>query len=476
MTTQQSCEKWAERISAWLDGEAGLIDRMLVPLHLRECERCRDWVDAVRADEQAFRDAYLGDAEADEDMTAAVMARVEKQARGKERAKARKRVPIGRLVEILVVVGILATLAAILFPVFARSREKARQTSCLSNVKQIALALQMYTKDYDDALPPAAGWQDRVLPYLNHEQIFRCPTREGALPHYALSPYVAGRKLGEIADPDTTVMVYEVDASGQPVFPHNDGANYGFVDGHAKWFSKDNPPGDFQAGGFIPPARNYGIAEQLKIAYEASVQVVVQNLYQSVLEAEAAVRQYGGFILNSTLDGRSGRASLTLKVPTPEVGNVVNALGALGFVAHRQIAGEDLTRRYVSAGREIEATHERSERLETMVEEMDEDEPRVAAEQNLGGVERERTQLRDEVWDIDARTTLATVSATLTEETPEPESATIVDAFREAVATLAVALKVAGKAGAWVLVFAPIWGALLALGWLLLKRAVRGDE
>lgn len=477
MTTQQACEKWAERISAWLDGEARLIDHVLVPLHLHECERCRDWVEAVRADEQAFREAYLETDEGDEDLTNAVMARVTRQARGKERARrSREKASSKRLLEILVVVGILAILAAVLFPVFARAREKARQSSCLSNMKQVAIAVQMYAQDYDDTLPPAADWQGLVSRYAGNDQIFECPTRQGRLPHYALSPFVAGRNLGEIADPETTVMLYEIGEDGRQVYPHNDGANYGFVDGHVKWFHRDNPPESFEASGFIPPARSYGIAEHLKIACEASVQVVVRNLYQGVLEAEAVVRQYGGFILNSSLDGRSGYASLTLKVPTRQVGNTLNGLGALGFVAHREICGEDLTRRYVGAQRDIERTHERSERLEAMVEGMDEDRPRVQAEETLGGVERERTQLRDEVWDVDARTTLATVSATLTEETPEPEPTTIADAFREALQTLAVALNTAGRAGAWIVAFAPIWGAAFGIAWLLLKRAVRGDR
>ena len=57
------------------------------------------------------------------------------------------------LIELLVVIAIIAILASILFPVFARAREKARQTSCLSNMKQLGLACSMYAQDYDELLP-----------------------------------------------------------------------------------------------------------------------------------------------------------------------------------------------------------------------------------------------------------------------------------------------------------------------------------
>jgi len=66
------------------------------------------------------------------------------------------------LIELLVVIAIIAILAAILFPVFARARDKARQTACLSNIKQNALAVLMYVSDYDDTLPAvySVGWRD----------------------------------------------------------------------------------------------------------------------------------------------------------------------------------------------------------------------------------------------------------------------------------------------------------------------------
>src|SRR3979490_783910 len=76
------------------------------------------------------------------------------------------------LIELLVVIAIIAILAAILFPVFAQAREKARAISCLSNMKQIGLAIGMYTQDYDEMLPLAyslqGGWYNVVNPYIKN--------------------------------------------------------------------------------------------------------------------------------------------------------------------------------------------------------------------------------------------------------------------------------------------------------------------
>jgi prepilin-type N-terminal cleavage/methylation domain-containing protein/prepilin-type processing-associated H-X9-DG protein len=92
------------------------------------------------------------------------------------------------LIELLVVIAIIAILAAILFPVFARARENARRSSCLSNLKQIGLGIAMYTQDYDEKLvsyaypPPVQGdpgnygWQVALMPYVKSTQLFVCPS------------------------------------------------------------------------------------------------------------------------------------------------------------------------------------------------------------------------------------------------------------------------------------------------------------
>jgi prepilin-type N-terminal cleavage/methylation domain-containing protein/prepilin-type processing-associated H-X9-DG protein len=103
------------------------------------------------------------------------------------------------LIELLVVIAIIAILAAILFPVFAQAREKARQTSCLSNLRQLGIGFSMYAQDYDERLPdrrdlknalgykpwgsawptsdPRGGWVVQTLdPYLKNREILSCPS------------------------------------------------------------------------------------------------------------------------------------------------------------------------------------------------------------------------------------------------------------------------------------------------------------
>ena len=183
------------------------------------------------------------------------------------------------LIELLVVIAIIAILAAILFPVFARAREKARQSSCASNVKQIGLAVAMYVQDYDETLPMGiAGVPPTIFtisetlnPYIKNEQIWQCPSKQQSVDLSALGkPSVSysvdvgtevpsgsssGRlfgvpaagtfssKLAQIQAPSSTALLCDATGSVDAGFTstivedarHNDGCNYGYADGHVKW-------------------------------------------------------------------------------------------------------------------------------------------------------------------------------------------------------------------------------------------------
>lgn len=135
------------------------------------------------------------------------------------------------LVEILVVVAIIALLAAILFPVFGRARDKARQATCTSNLKQIYLGLRQYASDYDGSYPARArignsayrhisdpqGFPQLLDPYIKSEQIWYCPSmldsmKEQGYPGYAWvtsANYLFRPDLEEDANLAIQFLVYD---------------------------------------------------------------------------------------------------------------------------------------------------------------------------------------------------------------------------------------------------------------------------
>ncbi|HEY3333319.1 MAG TPA: DUF1559 domain-containing protein [Capsulimonadaceae bacterium] len=133
------------------------------------------------------------------------------------------------LIELLVVIAIIAILAAILFPVFAQAREKARATACLSNLKQIGLAVTQYEQDYDEAVPcgtngwgSGLGWASMVYPYVKSTAVFLCPSDAGVgdIISYGLNSNFVGSALNgsapipaivaKMAGPANSVMLFEV--------------------------------------------------------------------------------------------------------------------------------------------------------------------------------------------------------------------------------------------------------------------------
>lgn len=215
------------------------------------------------------------------------------------------------LIELLVVIAVIAILAAILFPVFARAREKARTISCLSNMRQLGTAFQIYMQDYDETLPnstdgtPGAGragaWnfykvfpantnpgsydvtQGGLYPYVKNRQVYICPSdsegRQSGNSYAANScvflgsaaGFETGKALASFAAPSSFMLLTE-EASPSASNPnddaastddgymlyvvnyfstrHTEGVNLTFVDGHSKWYRPEKAIADnLQTGG-----------------------------------------------------------------------------------------------------------------------------------------------------------------------------------------------------------------------------------
>jgi prepilin-type N-terminal cleavage/methylation domain-containing protein/prepilin-type processing-associated H-X9-DG protein len=200
------------------------------------------------------------------------------------------------LIELLVVIAIIAILAAILFPVFARAREKARTASCLNNVKQLTLGIMMYAQDYDETYPAANNyapvaateWINPIMPYVKNEQVLKCPSARD-LNGYGVNEYVcrlsatARVSLGEVKRPANVFLLMDSgsyycsrrrteyrycylpgtacgrnpddydfrgvqSAIDDWVFGrHNVGLNIGYCDGHSKWRGACTVLGDTDA-------------------------------------------------------------------------------------------------------------------------------------------------------------------------------------------------------------------------------------
>ena len=147
--------------------------------------------------------------------------------------KLRKRHRTGfTLTELLIVVAVICILCAILFGVFTRSRQKANQTICHSNLKQISLALQQYVQDHDSKYPKAVVWEESVMPYVKNQQVLRCPSDPRELSRTDISNYsIIGGRINFLLAPGMTSGANEATLSNAAkTIIILDAAPDGFVD------------------------------------------------------------------------------------------------------------------------------------------------------------------------------------------------------------------------------------------------------
>ncbi|HOF88754.1 MAG TPA: prepilin-type N-terminal cleavage/methylation domain-containing protein, partial [Armatimonadota bacterium] len=167
------------------------------------------------------------------------------------------------LIELLVVIAIIAILAAILFPVFAKAREKARQNSCINNQRQIAIAMTMYVQDNAETFIPDTGtsaWSSLLKDY-NEPTIYDCPTKTGkgsnTAPEYGFNGYLFGKAIGDVNSPAAGILTADlrmdnpnpnsaIYAFSSDVDPrHNSGLVLTCVDGHVAVESFDKVAGSY---------------------------------------------------------------------------------------------------------------------------------------------------------------------------------------------------------------------------------------
>jgi len=145
---------------------------------------------------------------------------------------------------IFMLVGLLAVPAGMLLPALSKAKQRAQSINCMSNIKQLELAVLLYSGDHKDVLPSATTWCDDITQQAASPQAFRCPAGDpGQRGHYAFNAKLSNLPNLKITNPMKTVMIFETDqgwnASGGPeLLPksprHGRAVVVGFADGHAE--------------------------------------------------------------------------------------------------------------------------------------------------------------------------------------------------------------------------------------------------
>ena len=539
------CEAWAERLSAYLDGEYYAAERLAVEEHLAACPACRAFAELSRCDAQDAG-AALQARGASDAFTARVMGQIAVTAITPvtdEVSTPTRHTPAQlpfyrRLIEWSVVVCAIAVVASILFPVFAKAREKSRQTTCLSQVRQLTTAMQIYLQDQGH-YPQADHWTDALLALGGASKMFQCPEdRDKSAGHvsYLYNLALSGAKANSFPDLSDTIALW-------CSVNHKNGSVVGYADGNAKYLPNvwpnrqiatavemhdahrmespamtanvpqivesasapmldtnglERPMGKVDAWRVItpkppaaapapptiaPPEKNYGLADKLQIAYKASLSLECTDVRASLERAELTFRRFDGFVLNSDYqktDAHHAMATVSGRVPSEKLGTLLVELDALGTLQSRTVNGEDLTANQIEQFEKLGHLQGAQGRV-TGIQNRAKANTALNAEDRMQSLGSEETGTRVDQYKLHSRVTLAEVAVTLASVPyAEPEKPAV-NPLNDSAGRALFALCAFGT---WLLtallipllIWSPVWLPLGWLGLVLRRRYLLGGK
>ncbi len=406
-------EKWLEAVSAYADGECSDREGATVEAHLNECPDCRTWLEQIRGDQEVFAESLMA---RPADILDPVMKRVTEMSAPQKQPETRKTpMTMWRLIEVTGIVAACAVLVAVFFPVSFRAHEMARQPTAGPPPSGAPEEPEIHLRyPREDRLHVA----DRVTT-LDEERIADAQAKAGS--EVAATAF-RGRLGGEDEAVPQARIATEVPATTgiQPT----------------------------------EPGRDWGIRRPIQLGYDAALEVWVKDLQESVVIAERTFYDHGGFVLDSTMVQvetlrQPRRAQIVGKVPKEKVADAINALAALGWVAQRDIMGEDLTDQYTQTTRTLTKLQEQINKLT--------EERKSASKARRAEIDRQIKALKDdlgpaqdEYHDVQKELVLSTISARLVEKTPR---APLGKSLRAAWESFVYAIARVGVVLAWILLY-----------------------
>jgi hypothetical protein len=427
------CEKWNERLSAWLDGEGNLDERKAVEDHLAACPACRAAAEVMRCDAQDAA-AALHARRASDRFAARVMGEVgvtKMSEDGGETAPA-PRPWLGRLLKWqrnqLVALAIASASVLLLVIVVANNWQAADlQVNRPSATRMSPPASMSQAPAPDGRTTNAAGLPNSTSPSSPVPRDLSLPLPP---PPTGLQDEAAGGKLP--ATPQPTI---------------------------------------------IPPELNYGLADKLMIAYTASLSLRTKEVERAMEQAELLFREYDGFVLTSQYElNDKGKATATVvgRVPSAQLGELLVDLDGLGELQTRTVNGEDLTAKQLEQIEKLGDLALKQQFL-SKIEGRANTNTALNVESRRADARTEATGIRVDQYKLKSRVTLADVTVHISnppvkKPKPDPVKQSASKSFRSLRAfglwTLTVILI---PLGIWL----PVWGPLMVLG-IVLRRRYRG--